>query len=102
MGGRGAHLWALVFRCPHPGPAVPTEKTAVSLALPHELLFSCCFPDFPFVTASSIFARMCYLPSWTACVLSAHSSRDPGQTRRPLHLTISCHAAQWTPTAACL
>lgn len=54
--GVGGHLWALVFRSPHPGPTVPT-KPAVSLALPHELLFSCCFPDFPFVTASSIFAR---------------------------------------------
>ena len=61
LGGISGHV--LIFRSPHPGPVVPVENPAFSLALPHELLFSCCFSNFPFVTASSIFARMCICPA---------------------------------------
>lgn len=100
LGGVGGRLWALVFRSPHPGPTVPT-KPAVSLALPHELLFSCCFPDFPFVTASSIFARCVSAQLDCMCAErpEQQGSRADKETPAADH---SCHTAQQTPMAACL
>lgn len=87
LGGISGHL--PIFHSPHPGPTVPAEKSAFSLALPHELLFR-----FSLCHGVQHFCQDVYLPSWTVRVPSAQSSRDPGQTRRPPHLTTSYHTAQ--------
>lgn len=87
LGGISGHL--PIFHSPHPGPTVPVEKSAFSLALPHELLFR-----FSLCHGVQHFCQDVYLPSWTVRVPSAQSSRDTGQTRRPPHLTTSYHTAQ--------
>lgn len=56
LGGISGHL--PIFHSPHPGPMVPAEKPAVSLALPHELLFR-----FSLCHGVQRFCQDVYLPS---------------------------------------